>query len=208
MSWFYHYVKDALADNYDFYLQNSYTKPGGLFCKGGCDSIASPKNSTDEYYLCEIKSIDESPNGWLSHPNNEEKNNPEQFEVRKYWINQNAINTDKNINSECFAWAFVITGQLEQYFLRNCTLQYKSHKKMTKADLPQAPDLPANKRRALIFDSYYKETILKTIKMLNLANYNIEEIPSDEHSWLTVCMLKFDKPETTNNHRWFNKQMS
>lgn len=208
MSWFYHYVKEALADEYDFYLQNSYTKPCGFFCKGGCDSIAIPKNRSEEYYLCEIKSIDENPIGWLSHPSTEEKNNPEQFEVRDYWIKQNEINNDKNIGPEVFAWAFVITGQLEQYFLRDCTLQYKHHKKKPEKQKPEVPILPANKKRALIFDSYYKETIQKTIQVLNLSNYNMKEKPDGEHSWLTICILEFDKPGTTNSHMWFNKQRS
>ena len=206
MSWFYHYVKAALADIYDVYLQGSFTKPGEFCCIGGCDSIASLKKTTNDYYLCEIKSIDENPTTWLKHPDNEAKNNPEQFEVREYWIKQDEINNDETISYEAFAWAFVIAGQLEQYFLRNCTLKYKSHKKMQDLEKPQVPSLPANKKRALIFDSYYKETIQKTIEILNLTNYNIEEIPNGERSWLTVCILKFDKPETTNNHRWFIKK--
>ncbi|MDY6791130.1 MAG: hypothetical protein SWH54_07670 [Thermodesulfobacteriota bacterium] len=206
MSWFYHYVKETLADKYDVYLQASFTKPGEFCCTGGCDSITSLKRTTNKYYICEIKSIDENPITWLKHPDNEAKNNPEQFEVREYWIKKNKTNNDVAISHEVFAWAFVITGQLEQYFSRNCTLKYKSHKKMQGSEKQQVPSLPANKKRALIFDSYYKETIQKTIKILNLTTYKIEEIHNGKRSWLTVCILKFDKPETTNNHRWFIKK--
>lgn len=205
MSWFYHYVKEALSCDYNIYLQGSFTKPGEFYCTGGCDAIALSRNATNDYYICEIKSIDENPTSWLNHPEKEEKNNPKQYEVREYWIKQNETNENETISSDSFAWAFVIAGQLEQYFLRNCRLKYKLHKKMPIISKSTEPSFPDNKKRALIFDAYHKVTIENTVEILNLANSIIEEIPNKLLSWLTVCILKFDQPEEANNQSWFSK---
>jgi hypothetical protein len=207
MSWFYHYVKDAMATKYDLFLQGSYTRPDAFYCFGGCDAIAVSKDGRSEYYICEIKSIDESPKSWLKHPDKEDKNNPEQFDVRDYWIKQSENNSNTSIQSEVFAWAFVITGQLEQYFMRGCALKYKTHKNMSPQanTLKQPPTLACDKKRCLIFDGYFKNVVNKSIEILNLTNPEIEEYQDGTFDWLKVYVLKFERP-ITSNHKWFNEK--
>jgi len=192
-----------VSTKYDLFLEGSFTFPGHVYCRG-CDAIASSIEASDEHYICEIKSIDETPSGWLSHPKDEAIKNPELFEVREYWLNQKKSNRDSQIPADSFAWAFVIAGQLEQYFLRECTLKYKKHKNMTEQPYPQVPTLVGTKKRCLIFDGYYKDVLNKTIEILKLENPEIEEYQDHDRDWLKVCMLKYEKP-VNSDHGWFLK---
>ena len=123
MSWFYHKTKEILSENgFDVYLENQHTEPGDIFCRGGCDAIIIPRNDSNIYYTCEIKSIDEDPKAWFTETNNNALNH-----IRRFWKNNKIDNPE---NSTAYAYGIIITGQLEQYFIRrSLRLNKKVHKK-------------------------------------------------------------------------------
>lgn len=184
------------------------TFPGEFFFKPrGCDAIIfNPDiNQKDIYYTSEIKSCDENPISWLSHPSKEDQNNPELFKVREYWINESK---SQKKTKEVFGWAFAITGQLEQYFDKGYSLLIKSHINDPRTNnVINIPKLPNVKKRMVIFDDSHHSSVKDSLNIIGLDNlYDLKpEIPAcTQYSWLKYWILVFERPEESSVI-WYGK---
>lgn len=208
MSWFYCFVKNDMSlKGWSFFLENKYTLPGEIYVSGGgCDAIALPPNANkkDIYYMIEIKSYDESPSNWLSHPQDEKDNNPKLFKVRNYWRD---MSKEKSFSKEILGWGFAITGQLQKCFNNKPVLKLKKHKSLPcNKTCPTIPILPTQKKRMLIYDSSQHEFVVKSLELIGFESSEFisnEEIPvSSQYNWLTYRTLEFDMPKNTKA-LWF-----